>query len=261
MDSRKIYISTTVLALSILVLAAVMAYATLDNENAYNGLTGVPLALGSVSTMQVGEQQFNTISVTGSGTASMQANEATIVLGAQTQHVSASEAVRLNAEIVTNVIDAIKTFGISEDDMKTVSFNVYPVHAQYDYNMIIGYRAVNMISVETNNMELIGKVIDAAVEHGANQIQGVSFALSEENQSQLRKQAYLAALEDAEAKALLIAEKLELTITGVLYIGESTYQPYQPYNLFSLERADTSTPILEGKLAVSVTINVTYAFS
>jgi len=73
----------------------------------------------------------------------------------------------------------------------------------------------------------------------------------------------LAALDDAEEKAELIAERLELNITGVLYVSESFYQPYQPYSEYRFAvayEAAAPTPIIEGKLSVSVTVNIVYSF-
>ncbi|MEM2937591.1 MAG: SIMPL domain-containing protein [Candidatus Bathyarchaeia archaeon] len=267
MNVRK-HVLIAVLTLFVVFLAATIVYMYPREKpsNLSNMLfpTGVSSALGTVSTMQIGEQQFNTISVTGSGTASMQADKASIVLGVQTEDKSASEAVSLNAEIMNKVIAAIKALGISEEDMKTVSYSVYPLYSQADYNLIIGYRVVNMISVETTDMSLVGKVIDAAADAGANQIQGITFGLSEEKQGELKKQAYLAALAEAEEKAKLIAEKLKLSITGVLFVGESSYQPYQPYwdvKYVTPGEVRAPTPILEGKLSVSVTVSVIYSFT
>ncbi|MEM3627340.1 MAG: SIMPL domain-containing protein [Candidatus Bathyarchaeia archaeon] len=269
MNLRKHRVSIAILALLIVALSATIVYMWPRESkplNVANPLfpTGIPSALGTVSALQVGEQQINTISVTGSGTASMQADEATIVLGVQTEDKSASEAVRMNAEKMNRVIDAIKALGITEENMKTVSYSVYPVYSQTDYTTVIGYRVINMIAVETTDTSLIGKIIDAAADVGANQIQGVSFGLSEEKQSELKRQAYLAALADAEGKAKLIAEKLKLSITGVLYVGESSYQPYQPYWDYKYAAAGevrAPTPILEGKLSVSVTVSVIYSFT
>lgn len=267
MNFRKYRVPFTFLVILAVVSAAMIVYTWPKGHPSNNANfqfpIGIPAALGAVSSTQISEQQLNTISVTGSGTASMQADEATITLGAQTQHESASEAVRLNAETMNSVIDAIKALDITEEDIKTVSYNVYPVYTRNDYNTVIGYRVVNMIAVETTDMGLIGKVIDTTVEEGANKIQGVSFGLSDSNQNELKKQSYLTALDEAAEKATLIAERLELSITGVLYVSESRYQPYQPYwdNRFATAgEAVAPTPIIEGKLSVSVTVNVIYTF-
>ncbi len=267
MNLRK-HVLIAVLVLLVVFLAAALCYMYMGNKSGSASKlvfpTGVPSALGTLSTVQVGDQQFNTILVSGSGTASMQADKASVMLGVQTEDKSASEAVRLNSEKMNKVIAAIKALGISEENMKTVSYSVYPIYSQTDYNLIVGYRVVNMISVETTNTSLIGKIIDEAAEEGANQIQGISFGLSEEKQSQLKKLAYIAALSEAEEKAKLIAEKLKLSLTGVLYVSETSYQPYQPYwdvKYATIGEVRASTPILEGKLSVSVTVSVIYSFT
>jgi uncharacterized protein YggE len=193
----------------------------------------------------------------------MQADEATVTLGVQTQGTTASEAVGSNAELMAAVIDAIKTLGLTEEDMRTVSYNVYPVYSREDYETIVGYNVVNMIAVEVTDMDLIGQVIDEAADNGANRIQGVSFGLSLEKQAELQMQAYVVALRDAEGKALLIAGELKVTITSVLSVSENTYTPYQPYYDYRTSYAGEvapSTQIIEGKLSVSVTVYVVYTF-
>jgi uncharacterized protein YggE len=223
--------------------------------------TGIGPGFGSTSIGELGECSDHTISVTGSGTASLQADEATVTLGIQTEEESASEAVQLNAERMTDVIDEIRLLGITEDEMKTVAYSVYPVYGKYDYNTIVGYRVVNMIAVKITEIDMTGSVIDAAADSGANRIQGVSFELSDGSREELRKQAYLSALTNAEGKAELIAERLDLTLTGVLYVSESAYEPYQPYHGYvELLGADSSTPIIEGKLSVAVTVHIIYSF-
>ena len=268
MELRKYRVPLTILLLSIAILSIAIVFMPRSQKTPQgSGVSsfpyGIPPAFGAVSSIQVGEQQFNTISVTGSGTASMQADEATVTFGVQTEDASASEAVRVNAELMNAVIDAVKALGITEEDMRTVSYSVYPVYEEYDYRRVAAYRVENMIAVKITDMDLIGDVIDEAAGKGANRIQGVSFGLSDEKQGELREEAYLAALDDAEGKAELIAERLDLTITGVLYVSESTYQPYQPYRGYEIAlmgEVRAPTPIIEGKLSVSVTVHVVYSF-
>ena len=268
MELRKYRVPLTILLLSVAIFSMAIVFMPPGEKSPVNlgGLSfpyGIPSAFGTASATQVGEQQFNTISVTGSGTASMQADEATVTLGVETQDASASEAVRLNAELMNAVIDAMKALDITEEDMRTVSYSVSPVYAKYDYNQVVAYRVVNTIAVKITDMDLIGTVIDEAARAGANRIQGVSFGLSDEKQEELKEEAYLAALDNAEGKAELIADRLGLTITGLLYISESTYQPYQPYRSYDLAvlgEVKAPTPIIEGKLSVSVTVHIIYSF-
>ena len=227
--------------------------------------SGISPVIGAsgVSTASL-QPEGKIILVSGSGSAAAQADEATVILGVQTENETASQASRRNAELMTSVINAMKSLGLTEEDMRTVSYSVFPVYSKDDYTKIVGYRVINMISVKVKNIDLVGEVIDAAAENGANRIQGVSFGLSAEKQEELKRQAYLAALSDAESKASLIAEALNITITGVYSVSESVYQPYQPYYEYRCAVAGAkttpTTPILEGKLSVSVTVQVAYSF-
>lgn len=266
MNLRKHGVQLAVLVLSLIVVAAILVYMSPEEGDSGDPLdllfpTGIEPAFGTTSA-EGAAYDFNTISVTGLGTAPIQADEATVTLGVQTEDESASVAVRLNAELMTAVIDAIKSLDITEEDMKTVAYSVYPVYGTYDYNTVVGYRVVNMIAVKMMEMEQMGDVIDTAAANGANRIQSVSFGLSDASREELRRQAYVSALASAEEKAELIAEKLDLDLTEVLYVGESSYQPYQPYRGYVnlVGEVEPSTPIIKGELSMSVTVHVIYFF-
>jgi len=221
--------------------------------------TGVPHALGGVTSTRIGEIEHPyTISVSGSGSASAKANKASVTLGVQTQHASASEAVEENAEAMANIMEALKDIGLSEEDLKTVAYSVYPVYSQGNTDYVTGYRVVNMIQVDLEEINMAGEVIDTAISAGANRINGIAFGLSSDKVAELELQAYEAALDHAATKAELIAEQLGVTLTGVVYVAESAYYPYSPYRGYGLEGA--STPIIEGSLSVSVTVHVVYSF-
>jgi len=227
--------------------------------------SGIPHVLGMGGTSFLSSQmEAKVILVSGSGSATAQADEATVILGVQTEDETASQAGRRNAELMTSVIKAMKDLGLTEEDMRTISYSVVPVCSKDDYTKIVGYRVTHMISVKIKNIDLVGEVIDAAMENGANRIQGVSFGLSLEKQEELRRQAYLAAISDANSKASLIAEALNITITGVYSVSESVYQPYQPYYEYRYAVAGVepvpTTPIMEGKLSISVTVQIAYSF-
>ena len=270
MNLRVYRLALVVSVVLLVVLGSVMVYMLYNQRAPEKNLsfqypTGTPMTLSTISPPQAStQQQYNTISVSGSGTISMKADQATVTLGVQTQGITASEAINNNTKLMTAVIDAVKTLGLTEGDMMTVSYNVYPIYSKDDYNTVVGYGAINMISINVTDMNLIGRVIDTAANNGANRIQGVSFDLSLEKQSELKTQAYLTALGDAEGKALLIAKRLGVTITGVLSVSENVYQPYQPYYdnraIYAGEVAP-STPIIAGKLSVSVTVQIVYSIA
>ena len=123
-----------------------------------------------------------------------------MVLGVQTEDVSAKEAIEDNSMLMTDVIAAIKGLGFTDDDIKTVTYSVYPNY-NWELRQVTGYTVNNMIQVEIMDLDLVGDVIDVAGAAGANRVDGVSFDLSDDLKEQLKLDAYVAAIRDAEAKA------------------------------------------------------------
>jgi hypothetical protein len=264
MNSKQQYISVFAICLTVIVAAAIITYKPLapqEEEDTFKFPVGIPPSLGTVAAISQGGEQVSAIYVSGSGSASEKANQATVTLGVMTEDPYASVAVEDNAELMTAVINAIKALDIPEDKIKTVQYSVYP---DYDWELrrTTGYRVTNMVEVEIEDLEIIGNVIDDAVKAGANNIQGVSFGLTEEVAEGLKIDAYKLALQDAKGKADLIAETLGLRITGVLSVSESVYYPYVPYRAVAESAAydKAPTPIIEGTLSVSVSVQVSFTF-
>ena len=251
---------------SIILAAAIVAFSPLMLQPAkeeFRFPVGIPPSLGTVAMTTVGEEQVNTITLSGSGSASAKADQARLTVGVQTERPYASEAVDENAAKMTEVIDAIRALDIAEEDIETVTYSVYPNY-DYESRQVTGYMVVNMVQVKISELDMIGDIIDAASEADANRIDGVSFELSEDLAEDLKLDAFRAALGDAETKVGVITETLGLELTGVLSVSESVYYPYRPYvgvETVISERAPIApTPILEGSLSVTVTVQVVYTF-
>ena len=265
MNSKQQYISVFAICAAVVLAAAIIAYGPQAPEkdgDLFRYPAGIPPSLGRVESVWLGEDQVNAIYVSGTGSASATANQATVTLGVYTEDQFASEAVEDNAVLMTAVIQAIEDLGIPEDKIQTVT---YSVNTNYDWELrrVTGYRVTNMVQVEIDDLDLVGDVIDEAAEAGANSIQGISFGLSEDISAGLQTDAYVLALGDAQGKADLIAETLDLEITGVLSVSESVYFPYQAYRAVSeaaYEGGPAPTPILEGSHSVSVSVQVHFSF-
>jgi len=270
MELGKQHIPILAICVSIILSAAIIAYKPqLPRElQEFRFVTGIPPVRGAVTSevgyvpaVAVGDEWVKTISLSGAGSASAKANQATLTVGVQTEAPYASEAVEENARMMTAVINAIKNLGLSEDEIKTVTYSVHPVYDR-DWKQVTDYRVINLVQVRVSNLDLVGDVIDAASDAEANRIDGISFGLSDDLVEELKFEAYREALRDAEAKAEVIAESLGLTLTGVYSVSESVYYPYSPYPApaRTLAMGEAATPIIEGSLSISVTVQVVYTF-
>ncbi|MCB2173136.1 SIMPL domain-containing protein [archaeon] len=265
------------ICLSIILAGAIIAYKPGMVEQVTTGLPSgfrFPSGVGvSGSTLYAGVAEgtstdLKTISLSGAGVATAQADQAVINLGVETTAETAEEAIRENAELMTEVINAVKALGIDEDDIVTTSYSVY---AQYDWTEegreFTGYSVTNLAQVTVKDLDMVGDVIDAAADNGANSINGISFELSDAKREELKTNAYIAAITDAQDKADLIAETLGLTISGVQSVTESSYTPVRSYDYGYAEAAMdsgaksyVSTPITSGDLSVTVNVHIVYLF-
>src|SRR5690606_13347282 len=119
------------------------------------------------------------LSVQAQAEASQAPDIATVSAGVVTQASDGNAAMRQNAEQMNRVLAALKAAGVAERDIQTSGVNLHP---QYRYvenqaPAITGYQASNTVSVKLREVARIGKVLDALVANGANQINGPSFGI------------------------------------------------------------------------------------
>ncbi len=264
------------ICLSIILAGAVIAYkpGVLERSNilptGFRYPTGVGVGSGASlftgASVAEGEEAQKTISLLGTGSAFETADEATLSLGVEITRRMASEAIEDNAGIMAEVIEAIKLRGVSEDDIKTTRYSVYPRYEWVDDTRELkGYTVTNMIQVTVRDLDDVGNVIDVSGQAGANTISGISFGLSEAKIEELKVSAYILALGDAQDKAEVIADTLDLTISGIQSVTETSYTPART----TMDAVETSgveglsmapTPIISGDLSVSVSVRIVFQF-
>ncbi|MCO8267599.1 SIMPL domain-containing protein, partial [Haloferax sp. AB510] len=154
-----------------------------------------------------------TISTTGTGEVTADADLAVVSIAVTTTADSADEARGTVADDVAAVRAALTDAGIAEDAIQTTGFNIYP---EYDYSgqerELLGYRATHTLRVEVAP-DRAGEVIDLAVGAGASEIRGVAFTLTDEKRAELREEALTRAVDSAKADADAVASASGLTVT------------------------------------------------
>jgi uncharacterized protein YggE len=196
-----------------------------------------------------------TVTVSGTATIRSQPDEATVTLGVQTRAMTAEAGMRDNANRMREVISAVRAEGVAADDIATAWVSLYP---QYDANGIgiEGYVAENQVSVTVRSMQAVGRVIDAAVEAGANLTSGIAFGLSDEGAG--LQQALADAVADARGKALAVAEASGAGLGAVVSVTETGAPvPGPVYRDYGVAEAGAAAPPIEPptiERQVSVTV-------
>ena len=208
------------------------------------------------------------LTVTAQGSSTRTPDLASYSAGVTTQGTSASEALAANSSRMTQVIAALKRAGIADRDIQTSNLNVNPVYAQPkrlpDGNFedgpqrIVGYQATNTVSVRQRKLADMGKVIDALVAAGANQVNGPNFMLDKPEAAQ--DEARVAAMKAARARADLSARSAGLRVVRIVSIGESGGYVPQPVMYVRKEAMDVAAapPVVAGELEMNVNVTVQF---
>ena len=204
------------------------------------------------------------ITVTGEATISAEPNQAQIDIGVVTQARTAPEASKENAERVTRVLAELKKLLGKADEIKTSGYSLTP---NYRYPQggkpeIVGYNASNTVRIKTTNLDLVGRLIDSAMQAGANNVNRLMFTLKDEQGAQL--EALRAASAKAKTKAEAIAASLGLKIVKIASIteGERAVQPvFRQAMAPRAEAAPAPTPVEPGTVEVRSTVSMTVEVS
>jgi uncharacterized protein YggE len=241
-----------------------------DKDNlAYIVVIGVVLiALILAAGQFVGDEAQRVISVSGTASVSVMPDKADIFVKIASLEDRAADAQRVNAESTTRVIAALEKAGVTEEDIETSSFRLYPKQ-KWDEDEetyeIVGYEVIHILKVETLNVKEVGDVVDKAVEAGADGVDSVSFSLTKERYKDVTAQALEAASLDAQNKSKAISERLDVRVGKISRISESNlfYETYEYYPRdaeieYAVAAPEPATPISPGEVEVRASIEIVY---
>jgi hypothetical protein len=153
---------------------------------------------------------------------------ARINAGVITRAATATEALRLNSQRMSAVRDALRRAGIADRDIQTSNIGLHPDyrHAENQPPTLIGYQAHNEVTIRFRDIAQTGRILDALVAQGANQINGPMLEIDRPEAA--LDEARQAALTNARARAELYARSLGMRVRRVLSVSEAGV-PSMPY--------------------------------
>ena len=185
---------------------------------------------------------------------------ATFSAGVVTQAADGNAALRQNAEQMNRVLAAIKAAGVADKDVQTSGISLNPQY-RYEENQpprITGYQASNTVNVKLREVAKMGKVLDALVASGANQVNGPSFGI--DDPEPLYDRARRDALKAARARAETYAGALGVRVRRIVSISEGGAAMPSPMPRMAMMKAEAydSTPVAAGESSVSVNLDVVF---
>ncbi len=200
-----------------------------------------------------------TITVSATGTVSVDPDTAVVTLGVQANAATGAEAMdQVNSSSVA-LTEALVAAGIAEEDIQTSGLNLWTTTD--DRGEVNGYQASLSVNVTIRDIAAVGPTIDTAQQAAGPgfTISGVSFSFADPES--VLEQARIDAVESARTKAEQYAAAAGLTLGDVVSIIEgSAIAPVRFSPAAEVAAADAAGPsISPGQLDLTVDISVTYS--
>lgn len=191
-------------------------------------------------------------------------DRATILFSVETRGATAAAVSADNATRQTAVLAALRSAGLGEADVGTVAYTISP-DMVYDETQrtqrVVGYIARNTIRAEVRQLPQVGRVIDAAIRAGANEVSSLQFSTS--RREALRLEAIGAAMQRACREASAIATAAGGSL-GPLVHGSTSDGPNYPQPPMPMMRMEAAamadTPITPQDVAVTVSVSTRWRF-
>jgi uncharacterized protein len=186
---------------------------------------------------------------------------AVISAGVVSRAVTASAALRDTASKMDRVLAALKRAGVEDRDVQTSNVSLNPEY-RYPQNQapqLVGYTASNNVTIRFRDIGSAGKILDALVGQGANQINGPTMTVDKPE----------AALDEARGKAITIgraraelyARSMGMRVVRVVAVNESggSYPVPPPMPMYArAEMAQADTKIVPGEQKLQVNLAMTF---
>jgi uncharacterized protein YggE len=211
-----------------------------------------------------GAQPFG-ISATGLGEVKAAPDRATILFSVETRSATAAEASQQNATRQTAVLAALRAAGLAEADVGTVSYTLQP-DMVYDEPTrrarVAGYVARNTVRADVREIVNVGRVIDAAIRAGANEVSSLQFETS--RREELRIEALQLGMRRACREAAAIAGAAGGTLGRLLQASATDSPNYPPPSPMPMMRAEAAmmadTPVAPRELTLNALVLARWEF-
>lgn len=171
------------------------------------------------------------ISVQGEGKVAVRPDIGVFSAGVLTQARKVGDAQKENAERSNAILAFLKKGGVAEKDIKTVGYSINP---QYRYSdapcaggvcpprrppEIAAYEVRHTLEVKVRDLGKADTLLEGIVAAGANEVGSIGFQVDDKEEP--RAEARKLAIEDAQEKARVIEDDLDVRLTRITAFYES----------------------------------------
>jgi len=186
---------------------------------------------------------------------------AVISAGVVSRSSTASAALSDAADRMARVLSALKRAGVEDRDVQTSNVSLNPEY-RYPENQapqLVGYTATNTVTVRFRDIRNAGKILDALVAQGANQINGPNLTIDKPEEALDEARAKAVAI--GRSRAELYARSLGMHVVRLVSVTESggyAVPPPMPVMMEARMAAAPATKIEPGEQKVQVSLSMTF---
>jgi len=220
---------------------------------------------------------LTTINVTGEGEVFAKPDIVNISFSVSKDAKTVAEAQKVSTENINKIMAYLKEMKVEDKDIKTTDYSVYPKYeyqkavACLDYNMngycpqgkqiLTGYTVSQSVEVKIRKIDDAGNILVAIGEKGATNVSGLNFVV--DKKKEIEASARNKAIQDAQEKAIILANSLGVKLTRITSYSEGGATPYYGLGGGMMKTADfagaeaapaPSIPVGENKFISNVTI-------
>jgi len=219
------------------------------------------VTLDDVENLNVETTDRNTIQVQGVGSVAAEPNSATLSVSIEAH--DRNDASNVVSELATRseqLIDDLTAYGIPEDSITTSGYSLREDSRQNRYE------GEHRFSIEVDDPDSVGEVIDVAADSEADQIGRVNFTITGDERDSLYDEAVERAVADAREEAELYAAAADVSLGDPVSV-ETAQRGVTPqvrrFEMTAGDGAGQSAPPTElehGQVTVSARASIEYEF-
>jgi uncharacterized protein YggE len=177
------------------------------------------------------------LDVSASGEVTRVPDLAIISAGVVTKAATAGSALQQAATRMQRVRSALKAAGVEDRDIQTSNISLNPEYRYVNNEppQLTGYSASNTVTVRFRDIANAGKILDALVKEGANQLNGPTLTIDKPEAA--LDEARAQAIAKGRARAELYARSMGLRVVRIVAVTESGSSYPVPPPMPMMERA------------------------
>lgn len=194
------------------------------------------------------------LDITATGEVTRVPDIAVISAGVVSRSTTATGALQDSADRMSRVIAALKSAGVADRDVQTSNVSLNPEY-RYPENQspqLVGYTASNSVTVRFRDIRSSGKILDALVREGANQINGPTLTIDKPEGA--LDEARQKAIATGRARAELYARSLGMRVARIVSVSENESYSVAPPVPVMARMGAASTKIEPGEQKLSVNL-------